>query len=89
MAACAVPAGWQRCPALFTPDIPPLLRAGGTGALTGPPQPTPPLSPHPPVPKVGDPQVATFPCLDNPFILQLCKCLRTGKSTATLHDLSK
>lgn len=41
------------------------------------------------VPKVGDPQVATFPCLDNPFILQLCKCLRTGKSTATLHDLSK
>ncbi|KAL4425925.1 hypothetical protein ABPG75_009941 [Micractinium tetrahymenae] len=41
------------------------------------------------VPKSADPRVATFPCMDNPFVHQLCKCLRTGKSTATLHDLSK
>ncbi|KAL4420981.1 hypothetical protein ABPG77_001300 [Micractinium sp. CCAP 211/92] len=41
------------------------------------------------VPKSSDPRMATFPCMDNPFVHQLCKCLRTGKSTATLHDLSK
>lgn len=43
----------------------------------------------PAVPKSSDPRMATFPCMDNPFVHQLCKCLRTGKSTATLHDLSK
>ena len=41
------------------------------------------------VPKAGDPNVATLPTLDSPFIRQLCRCLRTGKSTATLHDLSR
>lgn len=41
------------------------------------------------VPKASDARVAAFPTLDNPFIKQLCKCLRTGKSTATLHDLNR
>ncbi|PRW58893.1 magnesium transporter MRS2-7 [Chlorella sorokiniana] len=41
------------------------------------------------VPKAGDPHVATLPSLDSPFIRQLCRCLRTGKSTATMHDLSR
>lgn len=41
------------------------------------------------VPKAGDPHVATLPTLDSPFIQQLCRCLRSGKSTATMHDLSR
>lgn len=41
------------------------------------------------VPKASDEHLATYPTLDSPFIRQLCRCLRTGKSTATLHDLSR
>ena len=47
------------------------------------------LLPVPAVPKASDPAVATFPTMDSPFVKQLCTCLREGKSTATLHDLSR
>ncbi|PSC73830.1 U4 U6 small nuclear ribonucleo Prp31-like [Micractinium conductrix] len=40
-------------------------------------------------PKPSDPRVTTFATVNNPFVRQLCRCLRTGKSTATLHDLSR
>ena len=52
-------------------------------------EPTPTLTPARAVPKAGDPNVATLPTLDSPFIRQLCRCLRTGKSTTTMHDLSR
>ncbi|KAI3438509.1 hypothetical protein D9Q98_000937 [Chlorella vulgaris] len=40
------------------------------------------------VPKATNPSVAAFPTLDNPFIRQLCKCLRS-KSSASLHELNR
>ena len=61
------------------------------------PVPCPAPAPHPPhtrptpaVPKPSDPRAAVFPTqLDNPFVKQLCKCLRTGTSTSVLHDINK
>lgn len=68
---------------ITTPELP--MRA------SIPPCHGPSLTPTPArtVPKAGDPNVATLPALDSPFIRQLCRCLRTGKSTTTMHDLSR
>ena len=32
--------------------------------------------------------MATFPSLDSPFVKQLSRCLRTGRSTAKMREIS-